>query len=87
MTRLIDADNLTDRIVAFEELTRLDLSIVHDFVGSQPTVDAVQVIRCKDCKWMSKGKIEGAYMCLREKYIYITTDECGYCSWAKRKEE
>lgn len=48
--RLIDADALELRVEKFEQLTGMKLDIMHDFVGSAPAVDAVSVVRCKECK-------------------------------------
>jgi hypothetical protein len=48
-----------------------------------PTIDAVPVIRCKDCKHYT------GYECIRAKVsnIRVITDENEYCSRAERKEE
>ena len=55
MPRLIDADAL------IEDIVRLPNAGIHWFVNAeavfitidrQPTIDAVPVVRCKDCKWM-----------------------------------
>ena len=47
MTRLIDAD------VMLEELKDKNVVIaqqnIADWIDEQPTVDAVEVVRCKDC--------------------------------------
>ena len=47
MARLIDAD------VMLEELKDMEVVIaqqnIADWIDEQPTVDAVEVVRCKDC--------------------------------------
>ena len=48
-------------------------------VDIQPTVDAVPVIRCKDCKAFNGLK------CVRNNMIAVRTDD--YCSRAERNEE
>ena len=96
--RLIDAD-------AVEEITWQDpsytdplnvLTEVREKVRALPTIDAVPVIRCKDCKWWSPNRktcIEWADYCFRESKNCILTHfacrESDYCSWARtgRKEE
>lgn len=54
-----------------------------------PTIDAVPMIRCKDCvswdtSWKPVRAIEGAYWC-SEHDIYMSADD--YCSMAERREE
>lgn len=73
--RLIDADALSELVGEPVEvfLSRLDLKL-------PPTVDAVPVIRCKDCKWFS---IIGYCDLLRFRIV----DSYKYCAWAERKEE
>ena len=47
--RLIDADEMQ------EELKDMDFVLVNhnveDWIDEQPTVDAVEVVRCRDCLW------------------------------------
>lgn len=73
--RLIDADRL------------LQGCKDHDFIDTHiiwnaPTVDAVPVIRCKDCKHMHEDGVE-SYCDDSGRYI----DGTGFCKWAERKEE
>lgn len=42
--RLIDADALRGPLMAFD-------SKVLDVVDNAPTINAMQVVRCKDCRW------------------------------------
>ena len=54
MTRLIDGDALIELInggydLDFEEVPETKRELLR-MIMEQPTVDAVQVIRCKDCK-------------------------------------
>lgn len=50
-------------------------------VANEPTIDAVPVIRCKDCKHRDYG-----YCNLYLSFYRITAD-MDYCSNAERKEE
>ena len=55
-----------------------------------PKVDAVPVIRCKDCKlWMRNPYRESSVfgLCFKHKDIAIATDETDWCSWAERRTE
>lgn len=48
--RLIDADALIDKIMQ-GEYNPHDATYYADLTDKFPTVDAVQAVRCKDCKW------------------------------------
>ena len=83
--RLIDADKAIE--ATWEQPTYTDplnvLTEVRDRIRELPTVDAVPVIRCKDCKWYEMSE-EETYC--RELGIF-DTDLTSYCSYAKRAEE
>ena len=51
-------------------------------INEQSTIDAVPVIRCKDCKHMHEDGVE-SYCDDSGRYI----DGTGFCKWAERKEE
>ena len=74
MMRLIDADEL------LKHKTDHDTISTH-LIYNAPTVDAVPVIRCKDCKKFVVEE-EQAY-CLD---MFGQCDENGFCSWAERKD-
>ena len=57
--RLIDAEN-TNLIDAIGRNAFKDRQDIIDLINNQPTVDAVPVVRCKDCKYHGEG----------ENYIY-----------------
>jgi len=87
MMRLIDADAIPFR----DELKRLSVLDHDKYITAEtleymlehaPTVDAVPVIRCKDCKWYYRG---GA-TCM---YWYGANAMFGddFCSRAERREE
>ncbi|MBR2653738.1 MAG: hypothetical protein IKD59_04205 [Lachnospiraceae bacterium] len=52
-------------------------------INNQPTVDAVPVIRCKDCKYW-EGDDDDTFC---SELGIFGTDQNSYCSYAKRKEE
>lgn len=62
MGRLIDVDNL---LTAFppEENEIFRTSAVRGTINACPTVDAVPVVRCKDCKHCQYDSIFGTYWC------------------------
>ena len=89
--RLIDAEALTETIGI-----RLYSGAVMEFVSvddiaKQPTVDAVPVIRCKDCKHMGDVYLvslpwleQKEHRC---RYWEHPTTPDDYCNRAERKEE
>lgn len=95
--RLIDADNqnLQEAIGRMAFQTRQD---IYDLIATQPTVDAVPVVYCKDCKYADakrRNVTEKRY------YNFIlfcrNADFCGgeplamrpddFCSYGERKDE
>ena len=86
--RLIDADALkavfeekSSEAVCGAELCKAIISRINE----APTVDAVPVIRCKDCVFWEHafddwGKCYGIM-------AGLGTYESGYCAWAERAEE
>lgn len=53
--RLIDAEN-TNLIDAIGRNAFKDRQDIIDLINNQPTVDAVPVIRCNDCKYHDEGE-------------------------------
>lgn len=53
--RLIDAEN-TNLIDAIGRNAFKDRQDIIDLINNQPTVDAVLVVRCKDCKYHDEGE-------------------------------
>lgn len=80
--RLIDVDKLNKRLDAREWFCRdPELGKVFSMINEAPTVDAVPVIRCKDCKyWGADGYRYGC------KYATGVMFENDYCSRAERKD-
>ena len=78
--RLIDADAL-----------KLDIMCVYgsnpkyiNWLNHAPTVDAVPVIRCKDCKhYYALNEVRGNC----SEYNFVEKIPIDFCSWAERKED
>lgn len=78
--KLIDADALLNRMQEDPLFDLVERYGVSGVINAEPTVDAVQVIRCKDCtKFVAE---EDQTYCLD---MYGQCDENGFCAWAKRK--
>lgn len=82
--RLIDAHKLLDDIETNKDTVDI-VDIVENIITS-PTVDAVPVIRCKDCRFYSNFLGANPHYHLCERFdAYRKADE--FCSRAERKEE
>lgn len=66
---------------------------VFGIMQSMPTVDDVEVVRCKDCKYYYQDKINGA-ICRHPELDYdiecydhwINTNPDDFCSYGERKD-
>ena len=89
--RLIDADALIEFIVEeAQDLRTLSTKTVGQAISKTPTVDAVSVIRCKDCQyWMKNPYRESSVfgLCFKHKDIAIALYETDYCSRAERRND
>lgn len=76
MTRLIDADNIPWFVEGVGDIP----VITKEEIDKMPTVDAVPVIRCRNCRWGKEtcGNIE----CNMEYHSYDW-----YCPNGEREEE
>jgi hypothetical protein len=87
--RLIDADVLLKKADWFEYydedghwdgFERIDV----DDVEKAPTVDAVEVVRCKDCRFYEENAESRTRFCRRGlNYQYAVPD--GFCSYGERR--
>ena len=104
MTRLIDADALKYTQQVMYKKGDSDEVFVEWFISATeidnaPTVDAVQVVRCKDCKhwdehsqygFDSENGVYGNYCMLwtpDDDFYAVETPADGFCFKAKRKDE
>ena len=86
--RLIDADALKAYIDAQKGRPFIGCTVgeaLKIMTDEQPTIDAVQVIRCKDCEYAKLiDKEDGWYECWHDKRVMHSD---GYCSWAERMDK
>lgn len=86
--RLIDAEKLIEEGYSLERIYQKDSSTMvleKRKVEDIPVVDAVSVIRCRDCKWYK------TMFCKMDKWtdlitIYIAKKD-DYCSYGERRKE
>lgn len=82
--RLIDADDLKENHMYFDECYGISYAQEFDIDGC-PTVDAVQVVRCKDCKW-SYDAIGGTF-CSHGVCVDCVVYDDWFCADGKRRSE
>lgn len=63
--RLIDADTIEQCLFDADWMLDNDEHMVEDILRKQPTIDAVPVVRCKDCKWYDSA--------------FYACSKCGVC--------
>lgn len=80
-----------DLLTKFETGALLFQPEVKRIIKIQPAVDAVPVVRCKDCKHLFDGEHNAnccAVLMEKAKWITeITVDENGYCYDGKRRDD
>ena len=86
--RTIDADELLETsdvfIVHTKEYGSIEVISV-DAVGDAPTVDAVPVVRCRECKYRFKNNGHDKSGCpIIDANIWMDDDD--FCSYGERKE-
>ena len=82
MPRLIDAEQFRGKHDVAELYGKLTSVIEYADIVAAPTVDAVEVVRCRECYYSGMvGKI-----CLYCIYHSCGVDADGYCSNGKRKD-
>lgn len=88
--RLIDADALIDFIDCGHLRNPLESCFserdVVDMLESRPTIDAVPVVRCRECMYRQKAKVnrKGFLICPASG-MEITDDD--YCSYGAKMED
>lgn len=77
--RLVDADEaykvLTDY---YHQRTEIQHKALKEAIERVPTVDAVEVVRCKDCMYRVGNVCDYSAVCVRPN---------GYCQWGRSKED
>ncbi len=85
--RLIDADKLKEwsEIVPLTGDGGIDINDFDEMLKSMPTIDAIPVIRCKDCHFNSNR--EGNYVNCEIIPQMFGRNPKNYCSMAEREKE
>ena len=92
MTRLIDADALIEDIKSFWDWDSIDgitattvLKQTISDISHAPTIEAVPVVRCKNCKHRYiTGSTTHYYVC---DFMDAEYNDNGYCHHGERKDD
>lgn len=83
---LIDADAMReDWLENGENEYVYDTNCILESIDEQPTIDAVPVVRCKDCIYKASAKVKNGYVICPASGMEIT--DYDFCSYGERKEE
>lgn len=83
--RLISADALQEWIRSYLSVfKKYDWRDILQIIRRQPVVDAVPVVRCKDCRFHERHE-PGMVWC--PNVIGSWIEENGYCSMGERRED
>lgn len=81
MTRYIDADEMSRKFAHYGESHMYDAFDLDDMIAEMQTIDAVEVVKCKDClHYDSDG---GALMVCS--ITDTVKDDADFCSYGERK--
>ena len=97
--RPIDANSLLEKVQFRLEIDNPVAEIVNGCVDitrllieNEPTVDAVEVVRCKDCKWRTDCDFYNKKgICVNRRYTAgrygLEVPEQHFCSFGERKDD
>ena len=89
--RLIDASELSEQMAAnFEQcvyggVDSAECQIALDTISEAPTVDAVEVVRCKDCDYRVFDDVCKEYYCNCVYGMYGAIADNDFCSYGERR--
>lgn len=92
MTRPIDADRVTENLQSFVDWCRDGRRQGAEFcldcvIPNTPTLEAVPVVRCKDCKYSSPNRVYGCRIRSFADGIDKRMYADDFCSLGEKKEE
>ena len=86
MGRLIDADTFRSNIDCCDIETYNDKITIIEQINEAPTVDAVEVVRCRDCKHWLKDVAGCTDFFGRCEWANYMVGAVGYCVYGERKD-
>lgn len=86
--RLIDADALKEHVKKYTSVfAKYDWREICEMLNDAPTVDAVEVVRCKDCAyWGTKVVYANGERADCLNFNFVTPCEF-FCKWGERRED
>lgn len=90
--RLIDADKLFNNMIIVVEKANEDVfRVTSELLGkikNAPTIDAVPVVRCKDCKYIGSplSPTDDYHTCKHQRAM-IDAPVDGFCCWGERRTD
>lgn len=86
MTRYIDADEMSRKFAHYGEPHMYDAFDLDDMLAEMQTIDAVEVVRCEDCRYFKKiAERSDSGLCHRD-IVASAWKENGYCSRGERRK-
>ena len=91
--KLIDANHLIDVVLALPNCYNgysdtYDKSSIIGLIDDQVTVDAVPVVRCKDCRhWRDDNPRVNGYHCCYRMHNIFPMNGSDYCSYGERRTD
>lgn len=84
MSRLVDADELllNNTWLWYDE--NGNHTIAGEAIENAPTVDAVEVIRCENCRWFGEEDEDGKCWCF---FNDVSTLRHGFCNFGEEKKD
>lgn len=88
------SDFFIERKAAYDkELARLEMEAFCEYLQSRPTIDAVEVVRCRECKHYAIDWPTGKSCCVRNGKVVgdqvwggMVIVKDGYCNFGERRE-
>lgn len=84
--RLIDADAIRyDQLLNIGNKERPhEWAVSQSSINSMPTIDAVEVVRCRDCRWFGEEDEDGQCWCF---FNNVPTLRFSYCYFGERRKD
>lgn len=83
MARFIDLEKIKPMFFPSYEMDGLD---VVRYLNTMPTVDAEEVVRCKDCVFCHYNSSNETYKCSTMNGMYRTVEPNEFCAYGERKD-
>ena len=90
MARLIDAESVEYALLAITDsqsgVPQVLAEWLTNVVRNAPAVDAVEVVRCKDCNFCVFNSSNETFKCRSMNGMYRTVGPDNFCSYGERKD-